>query len=38
MEYPIYKLTCMTPKIAFDSLKKENPFKMLFTSGTLKDC
>ena len=27
----------MTPKIAFNTLQKEDPFKLLFTSGTLQD-
>ena len=26
---------CLLPKICFDSIRKENPYKMIFTSGSL---
>jgi hypothetical protein len=28
-------LQCMLPKVAFDSLNKEKPYKYIFTSATL---
>ena len=28
---------CLIPKICFDSISKENPYKMIFTSGSLAD-
>ena len=35
LEYPVYKLICLNPKLAFDSLIKEKPYKLIFTSGSL---
>jgi|ETNmetMinimDraft_25_1059894.scaffolds.fasta_scaffold26780_1 hypothetical protein len=37
MKYPIYKLVCLTPQIAFNSLILEKPKKLIFTSGTLPE-
>lgn len=37
MKYPIYKLVCLTPQVAFDSLLIEKPKKLIFTSGTLPE-
>ena len=28
---------CLLPKICFDSIMKEKPYKMIFTSGSLAD-
>ena len=33
----VIKLICLSPKFAFESLIKKNPYKFIFTSGTLKD-
>jgi hypothetical protein len=30
-------LQCLLPKVAFDSLNKENPKKYIFTSATLPE-
>jgi len=31
------KLLCLLPKVAFHFIVKENPRKIIFTSGTLPD-
>ena len=33
----MFELICIDPKIAFNSIKKEIPRTMIFTSGTLGD-
>ena len=30
-----FKLSCLLPKISFDSLIDDKPYKFIFTSGTL---
>jgi hypothetical protein len=33
----VYKLYCLNPTIAFDSLVKEKPKRIIVTSGSLPD-
>ncbi len=30
-----YVLCCLSPKVCFDKIMSEKPYKLLFTSGTL---
>ena len=30
-----YMLCCLSPKVCFDKIMSEKPYKLLFTSGTL---
>jgi len=31
----VIQFCCLIPKICFDSISKEKPYKMIFTSGSL---
>jgi hypothetical protein len=33
----VLKFCCLLPKISFDSIREANPYKLIFTSGSLPE-